>query len=72
PARCDVVGRAPDPLGAAYLAGLAEGVWGSTDDIASRWALERRFTPSASASTRDEAHAQWLRAVERSRAWVPS
>ncbi|MFM8416298.1 MAG: FGGY family carbohydrate kinase, partial [Actinomycetota bacterium] len=34
-------------IGAAYLAGLAEGVWGSTDDIASRWALERRFTPSS-------------------------
>ena len=57
-------------IGAAYLAGLAEGVWGSTDDIASRWALERRFTPSADAATRDAAHAQWLRAVERSRAWV--
>ncbi|NCX31863.1 MAG: glycerol kinase [Actinobacteria bacterium] len=59
-------------IGAAYLAGLAEGVWGSTDDIASRWALERSFTPSADAATRDAAHAQWLRAVERSRAWVPS
>ena len=59
-------------IGAAYLAGLAEGVWGSTDDIASRWALERRFTPSADAATRDAAHAQWLRAVERSRAWLPS
>ena len=57
-------------MGAAYLAGLAENVWGSTDDIARRWALERRFTPMADASTRDAAHAQWLRAVERSRGWV--
>lgn len=55
-------------IGAAYLAGLAEGVWGSTDDIASRWALERRFSPSGAG--RDAAHAQWLRAVERSRGWV--
>ena len=58
-------------IGAAYLAGLAEDVWGSTDDIASRWALERRFTPSTDVASRDAAHAQWLRAVERSRAWVP-
>ena len=57
-------------IGAAYLAGLAEGVWGSTDDIAKRWALERRFSPIVDAATRDASHAQWLRAVERSRHWV--
>jgi len=57
-------------IGAAYLAGLAEGVWESTDDIAGRWALERRFTPGTDAATRDASHAQWLRAVERSRGWV--
>ncbi|MFM7963439.1 MAG: glycerol kinase GlpK [Actinomycetota bacterium] len=55
-------------IGAAYLAGLAEGVWGSTDDIASRWALERRFTPSS--ADPDASHSQWLRAIERSRGWV--
>jgi glycerol kinase len=57
-------------IGAAYLAGLAEGVWESTDDIASRWALERRFTPGD--TDRDTTHALWLRAVERSRGWVQS
>lgn len=57
-------------IGAAYLAGLAEGVWGSTDDIASRWALERRFTPGD--TDRNTTHALWLRAVERSRGWVQS
>lgn len=55
-------------IGAAYLAGLAEGVWGSTDEIASRWELERRFSPRN--ADRDAAHAQWLRAVERSRDWI--
>jgi glycerol kinase len=55
-------------MGAAYLAGLAEGVWASTDDIAARWALEQRFTPRS--IDRDTAHAQWLRAVERSRHWI--
>lgn len=55
-------------IGAAYLAGLAEGVWASTDDIESRWMLERRFTPSG--ADRDVLHRQWLRAVERSRGWI--
>jgi len=55
-------------MGAAYLAGLAEGVWGSTDDIAARWALDRRFSPGV--SRRDDSYAQWLRAIERSRGWV--
>ena len=57
-------------IGAAYLAGLAEGVWGSTSDISSRWALERRFSPGPGAAARDAAHATWLRAVERARAWA--
>ncbi len=58
-------------MGAAYLAGLAEGVWGSTDDINARWALDQRFTPDPTAiSTRDAMHAQWLRAVERTRNWT--
>jgi glycerol kinase len=58
-------------LGAAYLAGLAEGVWGSTSDITSRWALDREFTPTVDAATADARYAQWQRAVERSRAWSP-
>lgn len=57
-------------IGAAYLAGLAEGVWGSTSDISSRWALERRFSPGPGAAARDAAHTTWLRAVERARAWA--
>lgn len=53
-------------LGAAYLAGLAEGVWASTDEIASMWSLDQRFEPMAESGH----HAQWLRAVERSRHWA--
>ena len=56
-------------LGAAFLAGLAEGVWASTDDIAAAWTLEAEFDPAADRTTADALHAQWLRAVERSRAW---
>jgi glycerol kinase len=55
-------------LGAAYLAGLAEGVWASTDEIASLWSLDKRFEPEAESGD----HVQWLRAVERSRHWADS
>jgi glycerol kinase len=59
-------------LGAAFLAGLAEGVWGSLDELSSLWSLEASFTASASAAVADGAHAGWLRAVERSRRWAPA
>jgi glycerol kinase len=57
-------------LGAAYLAGLAEGVWASTDELASHWALDVRFEPRVSKAGADGRHAGWRRAVERSRAWA--
>ena len=56
-------------LGAAFLAGLAEGIWASTDDIAAAWTLEAEFTPNADRTTADALHTQWLRAVDRARAW---
>jgi glycerol kinase len=57
-------------LGAASLAGLAEGVWGSTDDIAANWALDRELRPRAPRADADEAYARWCRAVDRSRGWA--
>lgn len=57
-------------LGAAYLAGLATGVWASTEEIARQWRIERRFEPAMS---RDEAAARlsgWTRAVNRSKGWA--
>ena len=50
-------------LGAAYLAGLATGVWRSERELAAHWQAERVFEPMIS---RDEAAsrlAQWERAV---------
>ena len=55
-------------LGAAYLAGLAEGVWGSTRDISEAWRLDRRFDPQPT-GTESTDHARWLRGVERSLNW---
>ena len=57
-------------LGAAYLAGLATGVWKDEAEIANLWEKDRVFEPRMS---RDEAEARivrWRRAVERSRRWA--
>src|SRR5437764_13876045 len=56
-------------LGAAYLAGLAEGVWSSTDEVARHWRAAAEFTPQVPASVADSRHAGWRRAVERARGW---
>ena len=37
-------------LGAAYLAGLAAGVYGSLDAVAEAWRLDRRFEPAMPAA----------------------
>jgi glycerol kinase len=51
-------------LGAAFLAGLATGVWSSTDELRDTWRLDQRFEPGA----RDDAdYERWLSAVRRTR-----
>ena len=57
-------------LGAACLAGLAEGVWTSADEIAAGWQLDLRCEPEAEPATADARHQRWVRAVERSRGWI--
>ncbi len=57
-------------LGAAFLAGLGVGVWDSTEDLRETWQLERSFDPAGDRTRADAAHALWLRAVERSKAWA--
>ena len=57
-------------LGAATLAGLAEGVWGSLDELASLWTPDVRFEPVTDPVLADLAYGAWRRAVERSRNWA--
>ncbi len=59
-------------LGAAYLAGLAEGVWPSLDAISARWKIDATFEPESDRLLADLGHAEWLRAVGRSRSWIGS
>jgi glycerol kinase len=54
-------------LGAAYLAGLAEGVWGSLDELASLWGADAEAQPQRQA---DGHYEQWRRAVDRARGWA--
>ena len=56
-------------LGAAYAAGVGRGLW-SIDDLAQRWQPGTRVEPAGDRRYADAAHAHWLRAVERSLAWV--
>jgi glycerol kinase len=56
-------------LGAAYLAGLTEGVWSSTDELASHWRADREFWPG-NPEIAEERYRGWRRAVERSLAWA--
>jgi len=58
-------------LGAAYLAGLAAGVWNSPRGIIDNWQSERVFSPQMDIQTRDDYYSGWKRAVERSMHWEP-
>jgi len=50
-------------IGAAYLAGLAVGLWGHTDDIQNQWQVDKTFMPDR-AFDADSAIRNWHRAVE--------
>lgn len=50
-------------LGAAYLAGLAVGFWGSKEEIAKQWAIDRKFTPQMPNENRNTLYNGWKKAV---------
>ncbi|MGM9487266.1 glycerol kinase GlpK [Ideonella sp. YS5] len=52
-------------LGAAYLAGLATGVWKNLDELAAQWQVERRFEPTLPRERAEELMARWERAVRQ-------
>ena len=56
-------------FGAAFLAGLATGVWSSVDEIKKLRKSDRVFEPIMDESDAEKLHATWLRAVERSANW---
>ncbi len=62
--------RETTALGAAYLAGLAVGMWRDREEIKGLWACETTYSPSLSAPRREELLRGWHSAVERSRGWA--
>lgn len=62
--------RETTALGAAYLAGLATGVWRDLDDIRSQWTLDRLYEPQLPAGQRETLLAGWHKAVGRTRGWA--
>jgi len=57
-------------LGAATLAGLTEGMWGSLDELAGLWRMAAQFEPEWPAELTEALYAVWRRAVDRSRGWA--
>ena len=57
-------------IGAAYLAGLAVGVWKDVEDLESHHEIDRVFEPSMSADERERLMHWWRKAVERTRDWA--
>ena len=56
-------------FGAAFLAGLATGVWSSVDEISELRQSDRIFEPVMDENNAKKLHDTWLRAVERSAKW---
>jgi glycerol kinase len=55
--------------GAAYLAGLAAGVWPSIDHLTDQWQMDRRFEPRLAAADAARIRRRWREAVERAKGW---
>ncbi|GAK08935.1 LOW QUALITY PROTEIN: glycerol kinase [Geomicrobium sp. JCM 19038] len=58
-------------LGAAYLAGLAVGVWDSKDEIAKNWNMDRSFKPNMAENERDDLYNGWKKAVDATMTFKP-
>ena len=74
----DIIGRAvhrpaireTTALGAAYLAGLAVGVWADQSEIKSLWKCDNAYQPNMAPEERERLLAEWHRAVGRSKNWA--
>ena len=56
-------------LGAAYLAGLAVGIWSDIDQLKNNWQFDQTFTPQADRSIIEHKLKMWHRAVRCAREW---
>ena len=61
--------RETTALGAAYLAGLATGVWNDLDEIREQWTLDKLYTPQMSEEIRERNLRGWDKAIGRVQHW---
>ena len=59
-------------FGAAFLAGLAAGLWSKVEEIAALRQSEQVFEPQMDERAAEKYHGEWLRAVERAKKWETS
>jgi glycerol kinase len=57
-------------LGAAYLAGLAMGLWRDTTEIGEQWESSATYEPRMPADERETLYSDWKRATERAMGWA--
>ncbi len=57
-------------LGAAYAAGLAVGFWENLEDLRHNWQVDKEWQPQMADETRQSLYHGWLKAVDRTFAWV--
>ena len=56
-------------LGAAYLAGLAVGVWDSREELINNWQLDTRFYPKMEPARQEKLYKGWQKAIKRAMDW---
>ena len=54
-------------LGAAYLSALGAGIYNSLDEVATRWRIDKTFTPTMAGTDRERLYTGWLQAVAQTR-----
>ena len=57
-------------LGAAYLAGLAVGVWSNKEELKTAWKLDVRFEPVIPKEEADKLYKGWRKAVKHAMHWL--
>ena len=62
--------RETTALGAAYLAGLATGVWSGREEIRKSWICDNTFEPEMAENESERLMDSWHKAVGRSRGWA--
>jgi glycerol kinase len=56
-------------MGAVYLAGIAVGYWGSKEEVAKNWSIDKNFEPAICEEERASRLKGWNKAIKCSYEW---